>query len=52
MGPLKGLKISRKWKEMNSRIEIDSAAARQMIRALDGKNYKGRRIRMNEANSR
>lgn len=39
-------------KEMNSWIEIDSAAAKQMIRALDGKNYKGRRIRMNDANSR
>lgn len=39
-------------KEMNSWIEIDSKAARQMIRSIDGKNYKGRRIRMNEANSR
>jgi ATP-dependent RNA helicase DeaD len=39
-------------KEMNSWIEIESNAARQMIRSLDGKNYKGRRIRMNEANSR
>ena len=39
-------------KEMNSWIEIDSKAAPQMIRALDGKNYKGRRIRMNDANSR
>ena len=39
-------------KEMNSWIEIDSSAAQQMIRALDGKNYKGRRIRMNDANSR
>ena len=39
-------------KEMNSWIEIDSRAAQQMIRALDGKNYKGRRIRMNDANSR
>ncbi len=39
-------------KEMNSWIEVDSTAAKQMIRSLDGKNYKGRRIRMNEANSR
>ena len=39
-------------KEMNSWIEVDSKAAKQMIRSLDGKNYKGRRIRMNEANSR
>ncbi|MEP6513678.1 MAG: DEAD/DEAH box helicase [Parafilimonas sp.] len=39
-------------KEMNSWIEIDTDAAKQMIKAIDGKNYKGRRIRMNEANSR
>jgi len=39
-------------KEMNSWIEIESGAAKQMIRAIDGKNYKGRRIRMNDANSR
>lgn len=39
-------------KEMNSWIEVDSSAAKQMMRSLDGKNYKGRRIRMNEANSR
>ncbi len=39
-------------KEMNSWIEIDRKAAPQMIKAIDGKNYKGRRIRMNEANSR
>ena len=39
-------------KEMNSWIEIDRKAAPQMIRAIDGKNYKGRRIRMNDANSR
>jgi len=37
-------------KEMNSWIEVDKGAAQQMIRAIDGKNYKGRRIRMNEAN--
>jgi ATP-dependent RNA helicase DeaD len=39
-------------KEMNSWIEIDRKFAPQMIRAIDGKNYKGRRIRMNDANSR
>jgi ATP-dependent RNA helicase DeaD len=39
-------------KEMNSWIEIDRGVAQQMIRAIDGKNYKGRRIRMNDANSR
>ena len=39
-------------REMNSWVEIDSKAAKQMMRSLDGKNYKGRRIRMNDANSR
>ena len=39
-------------KEMNSWVEVDGRSAKQMIRSLDGKNYKGRRIRMNEANSR
>lgn len=39
-------------KEMNSWIEVERNAAQQMIRSIDGKNYKGRRIRMNEANSR
>ena len=38
-------------KDMNSWIEIDRGAAQQMIRALDGKSYKGRRIRMNDADS-
>ncbi len=39
-------------KEMNSWIEVDKRSARQMISAIDGKNYRGRRIRMNEADSR
>jgi ATP-dependent RNA helicase DeaD len=39
-------------KDMNSWVEVDHGAAQQMIRSLDGKNYKGRRIRMNDANSR
>ncbi|MGZ8537586.1 MAG: DbpA RNA binding domain-containing protein, partial [Flavisolibacter sp.] len=38
-------------KEMNSWIEIDKGAAGQMISSLDGKKYKGRSIRMNEADS-
>lgn len=38
-------------KDMNSWIEIDRGAAEQMIRSLDGKSYKGRRIRMNDADS-
>ena len=39
-------------KEMNSWVEVENSVATQMIRAMDGKNYKGRRIRMNDANSR
>ncbi|MCK9403104.1 MAG: DEAD/DEAH box helicase [Chitinophagaceae bacterium] len=38
-------------KDMTSWIEIDKGASQQMIRSLDGKNYKGRRIRMNDADS-
>lgn len=38
-------------KEMNSWIEIDSTAANKMIKALDGKKFKGRMIRMNDADS-
>ena len=39
-------------KEMNSWVEVEKNAAHQMIKALDGKKYKGRSIRMNDANSR
>lgn len=39
-------------KEMNSWIEIDKNAAGKMIKSIDGKTFKGRRIRMNDANSR
>ena len=39
-------------KDMNSWVEIDRSVANQMIKAVDGKSYKGRRIRMNDANSR
>ncbi|HEY0297707.1 MAG TPA: DEAD/DEAH box helicase [Arachidicoccus sp.] len=38
-------------KEMNSWVEVDKNAANQMIKALDGKNFKGRKIRMNDADS-
>jgi ATP-dependent RNA helicase DeaD len=38
-------------KEMNSWVEVDKQAANQMIHSIDGKKYKGRRIRMNEADS-
>jgi len=37
-------------KEMNSWIEIEPSAANKMIKAIDGKKFKGRKIRMNEAN--
>ncbi|TDH29136.1 DEAD/DEAH box helicase [Segetibacter sp. 3557_3] len=39
-------------KDMNSWVEIEKSAAPKMIKAVDGKTYKGRRIRMNDANSR
>jgi ATP-dependent RNA helicase DeaD len=39
-------------KEMNSWVEVDKKVASQMIKSIDGKNYRGRRIRMNDANSR
>jgi ATP-dependent RNA helicase DeaD len=39
-------------KDMNSWVEIEKGAANQMIRSIDGKNYRGRKIRMNDANSR
>jgi len=38
-------------KEMNSWVEVDAGAANQMIRAIDGKNFHGRKIRMNLADS-
>jgi ATP-dependent RNA helicase DeaD len=38
-------------KEMNSWIEIEAGAAKKMIRSIDGKNYRGRKIRMNDAES-
>jgi ATP-dependent RNA helicase DeaD len=39
-------------KDMNSWVEIESKNAKQMINSIDGKNYRGRKIRMNDANSR
>jgi ATP-dependent RNA helicase DeaD len=36
-------------KEMNSWVEIEPNAGKKMIKALDGKNYRGRKIRMNDA---
>jgi ATP-dependent RNA helicase DeaD len=38
-------------RDMNSWVEVDSAAANQMIRSIDGKKFKGRQIRMNDADS-
>lgn len=38
-------------KEMNSWVEIESGAANQMIKMIDGKKFKGRQIRMNDADS-
>lgn len=36
-------------REMNTWIEIDSNSAQKMVRCFDGKKFKGRIIRMNEA---
>ncbi len=38
-------------KEMNSWVEVERSAAKKMIRSLDGKNYRGRKIRMNDADT-
>ncbi|HEX7845101.1 MAG TPA: DbpA RNA binding domain-containing protein, partial [Chitinophagaceae bacterium] len=38
-------------KEMTSWIEIEPSAGKKMIKAIDGKNYRGRKIRMNDAES-
>jgi len=38
-------------KEMNSWVEVETNAAKKMIKAIDGKNYRGRKIRMNDAES-
>lgn len=36
-------------KEMNSWVEVDKKVAAKMMKAIDGKTFKGRKIRMNEA---
>jgi ATP-dependent RNA helicase DeaD len=36
-------------KEMNSWVEIEPGAGKKMIKAMDGKNFRGRKIRMNDA---
>ena len=38
-------------KEMNSWVEIEGGVANQMIKSIDGKKFKGRKIRMNDADS-
>jgi ATP-dependent RNA helicase DeaD len=38
-------------KEMNSWVEIEGGAANKMIQSIDGKKFKGRKIRMNDADS-
>ena len=35
----------------NSWVEIEASAAKKMIKAVDGKTYRGRKIRMNDAES-
>lgn len=39
-------------RELNSWIEIDKKASKQLIKSLDGKNFRGRKIRMNDASSK
>lgn len=36
-------------RDMNSWVEIDKSVAGKMMKSMDGKNYNGRQIRMNEA---
>jgi ATP-dependent RNA helicase DeaD len=38
-------------KEMNSWVEAEPIAAKKMIKAMDGKNFRGRKIRMNDADT-
>lgn len=39
-------------REMNTWVEVDKAEAKKMVRSLDGKKFKNRTIRMNEADRR
>jgi ATP-dependent RNA helicase DeaD len=36
-------------REMNTWVEVDKASAGKLIKAIDGKRYNNRTIRMNEA---
>ena len=38
-------------REMNSWVEVETNAAKKMMKAIDGKNFRGRKIRMNDANT-
>jgi ATP-dependent RNA helicase DeaD len=38
-------------REMNSWVEIEPGSMEKMIRAIDGKKFRGRKIRMNDAAS-
>jgi len=38
-------------KEMNSWIEIEAGSMSKMMKAIDGKKFKGRKIRMNDADT-
>lgn len=38
--------------ELNSWIEIEKYASKQLIKSLDGKNFRGRKIRINDADSK
>jgi ATP-dependent RNA helicase DeaD len=39
-------------RELNSWVEVDKKSASKMIASINGKKFKGRNIRMNEADSR
>jgi ATP-dependent RNA helicase DeaD len=39
-------------KELNTWVEVDAASVSKMIRSIDGKKFKGRMIRMNDAEIR
>ncbi|MCR6719549.1 MAG: DEAD/DEAH box helicase [Chitinophagaceae bacterium] len=38
-------------RDMNSWVEVETNAAKKMMKAIDGKNFRGRKIRMNDANT-
>jgi ATP-dependent RNA helicase DeaD len=39
-------------RELNSWVEVEKKSASKMIASINGKKFKGRNIRMNEADSR